>query len=104
MSCCIAPLAIELAHEISTANNRQRVAELESSGRVLQDGSVMYMLSVPSIHCGQCILSIERKLSAVSGVKSARANLSLKRVSIICTDTSGLPEIVLKTLDDFEVQ
>ena len=38
--------------------------------------------SVPSIHCAACIAKIERGLQSVSGIKEARVNLSLKRVSV----------------------
>ncbi len=40
------------------------------------------MLSLPTIHCAACISAVERELSRTSGVKSARVNLTLKRVSI----------------------
>ena len=39
-------------------------------------------LAVENMHCGGCMRSIERALGAVSGVISARANLSQRRVSI----------------------
>lgn len=40
------------------------------------------MLSLPQVHCAACISSVERALSHSKGVKSARVNLTLKRVSI----------------------
>ena len=40
------------------------------------------MLSLPSIHCAACISAVERALSNSHGVRSARVNLTLKRVSI----------------------
>jgi Cu2+-exporting ATPase len=40
------------------------------------------VLSLPTIHCQSCIATIERTLSAVPGVKSARVNLTLKRALI----------------------
>ncbi len=40
------------------------------------------VLSLPTIHCAGCISTVERGLGAVEGVRSARVNLSLKRVSI----------------------
>ena len=40
------------------------------------------MLSLPQIHCAACISAVERELSRTTGVKSARVNLTLKRVSI----------------------
>ncbi len=40
------------------------------------------MLSLPQIHCAACISAVERELARTAGVKSARVNLTLKRVSI----------------------
>ena len=99
MSCCVASIASELAHETTQAHERQRVADLESSSKLLQDGSKLYTLSVPSIHCGLCISTIEKKLLARPEVRSARANLSLRRVSVTL-DGAQSPSLIVKTLDD----
>ena len=40
------------------------------------------MLSVPGVHCAGCISAVERALEQDPAVKSARVNLTLKRVSI----------------------
>ncbi len=40
------------------------------------------MLSLPTAHCAVCITDVERELSRQPGVRSARVNLTLKRVSI----------------------
>jgi Cu2+-exporting ATPase len=40
------------------------------------------MLSLPSVRNATCISSVERLLEATPGVRSARVNLSLKRVSV----------------------
>ena len=39
-------------------------------------------LSVPAIHCGACIRTIEKALGGLAGVESARVNLSTKRVTV----------------------
>ncbi|MCT4557053.1 MAG: heavy metal translocating P-type ATPase [Pelagimonas sp.] len=39
-------------------------------------------LSVPTIHCAACMSTVENALNQHSGVRSARVNLTLKRVSI----------------------
>ena len=69
MSCCAGPIVVDLAQETSLAHDRQRLSELESSAKHLQDGSVLYTLSVPSIHCGQCISTIEKKTICRSGLR-----------------------------------
>jgi Cu2+-exporting ATPase len=40
------------------------------------------MLSLPSAHCAACISTVEAALRAHPGVRSARVNLTLKRVSV----------------------
>lgn len=54
----------------------ERIAAL----RAERDGRIM--LSLPLAHCAACISSVEAALSAVPGVRSARVNLTRKRVSI----------------------
>jgi Cu2+-exporting ATPase len=40
------------------------------------------MLSLPTAHCAVCITDVERELTRQPGVRSARVNLTLKRVSV----------------------
>ena len=40
------------------------------------------VLSLPTAHCAVCISDVERELMRVPGVRSARVNLTLKRVSV----------------------
>jgi Cu2+-exporting ATPase len=54
----------------------ERIAAL----RAELDGRIM--LSLPLAHCAACISTVEGALSAVPGVRSARVNLTLKRVSV----------------------
>lgn len=41
-----------------------------------------HALMLPDIHCGGCIASVERALTALPGVVAARVNLTLKRVAV----------------------
>jgi len=45
------------------------------------------ILSLPTIHCATCITDVERALAAHPGVRDARVNLTLRRVTI---DAPGL--------------
>jgi Cu2+-exporting ATPase len=54
----------------------ERLAELRA------DRDARIMLSLPLAHCAACISTVEGALSAVPGVRSARVNLTQKRVSV----------------------
>ncbi|MEX0282253.1 MAG: heavy metal translocating P-type ATPase [Arenibacterium sp.] len=49
--------------------------------------SARIVLSLPDIHCQACISGIEHELNTQPGVRSARVNLTLKRVLIDADDT-----------------
>ncbi|MEQ9639286.1 MAG: heavy metal translocating P-type ATPase [Alphaproteobacteria bacterium] len=46
------------------------------------DGADELCLLVPDMHCGGCVAEIEKRLAAVPGVASARANLSNRQVAV----------------------
>ena len=56
------------------------------------------VLSLPHIHCAGCIRGVESTLMAIPGVKSARVNLSRKRVSIDAGPVT--PEALVLALSD----
>lgn len=51
-------------------------------------------ISVPGVHCGACISTLERALSAHPGVNSARVNLTLKR-ALVEADPYVSPEEII---------
>ena len=51
------------------------------------------ILSLPQAHCAACISTVEHAMMAVEGVKTARVNLTLKRVSV-----EAQPEVTAEML------
>ncbi|MDP5219633.1 heavy metal translocating P-type ATPase [Ruegeria sp. 2205SS24-7] len=51
-------------------------------------------LSLPGIHCQACIANVERALNAVSGVDSARVNLTLKRAMVEAAPDMQAAELI----------
>ncbi len=56
------------------------------------------VLSLPGVHCAACISSIEGDLAKMPGIRDARVNLTLKRVSI-AADPQITAETVTQRLD-----
>lgn len=100
MSCCAGSLPAQLAAEQILNKENQLVQELRAQSRLLTDGSALYTVSIPAIHCGQCISTIERRLAQVEGIKSARANLSLKRATITLADGTQSPLKFVQALEN----
>ncbi len=55
-------------------------------------------LSLPTIHCSACISTVEKTLTAVPGVKSARVNLTLRRATVEA-DPAIMPDQLVKVLE-----
>ena len=85
MSCC-APGA-ELGADPGTLSPD----ELRHAARSLGDGTAQIDLSVPAVHCGACIRTVEQGLSRLDGVVSARVNLSTRRVSVRFRESAPPP-------------
>ena len=51
-------------------------------------------LAVENMRCGGCIRSVERAVMSVPGVKSARANLAAKRVSVVLEGHVGEADVI----------
>jgi Cu2+-exporting ATPase len=104
MSCCAA--GTEGALDIERAGHALPSAEeLKLSSRAVGPGLWQVDLSVPAVHCGTCITTVEHALMALPQVERARVNLSTKRVSVVWresvdgleTDPVSLPRTIAST-------
>ena len=75
-----------------TANDELLLASHDIGGGMRQND-----LSVPTIHCGGCIQTIEKALDSLPGVEQARVNLSARRVTIRWR-ADGTPPPLIETL------
>jgi Cu2+-exporting ATPase len=93
MGCCGS--GAELALLLPDA--RAAAEEMRLASRVVADGVRQTDLSVPEIHCGACIRTVEKALGGLAGVESARVNLSARRVTIRWR-ADGAPPPFIETL------
>src|SRR5512147_2323168 len=66
-------------HTLPASSGAKALGEREAAPNILT-------LAVDNMRCGGCIRSVERAAMSVSGVRSARANLAAKRVSVAVDD------------------
>ncbi|MFB2549921.1 heavy metal translocating P-type ATPase [Ensifer soli] len=89
MSCCAAVAGLGADAEPAGPS----AEEVRLSSRLLGDGLLQTDLSVPAMHCADCMRTIERALAALDGVRSARVNLSTKRVRVAWTGEAVPPMV-----------
>ncbi|NKL73084.1 cadmium-translocating P-type ATPase [Rhizobium leguminosarum bv. viciae] len=79
MTCCTMDAESVLA--LSTTSSSAE--EVRLSSQPLGEGLRQLDLSVPDVHCGGCISTIERALLTLPFVKTARVNLTARRVTCV---------------------
>ncbi len=104
MSCC-AP-GTEGAVEAERARHALPSSqELTLASRPVGKGLRQVDLSVPGVHCGACIATVEGALKALPEVERARVNLSTRRVSVVwkeavdgrLSDPQSIPAAIVAT-------
>lgn len=100
MSCCGSANALDNCAELKSASLEALGEEaLLAASHDRGDGTVQTDFTVPAMHCVGCINTIERGLMQLPFVTGARANLSLKRVSVTWKRTEGSATEIDATLD-----
>ena len=63
------------------------------------EGIAAMDLVVDGVHCGACIVTIEKGLKREAGVRGARVNLASKRVTVEWNDGALEPPAILERLE-----
>lgn len=70
------------------------VDEFRLASRSIGDGIFQTDISIPSIHCGGCVNTIERGMAKLEGVRNVRVNLSTKRLTLRWSDRGVPPDVI----------
>jgi Cu2+-exporting ATPase len=95
MSCCV-PGSLAIVEDDPSAIENDDAA-LHALSRKLGDGTVQLEFAVPDAHCAACIRTIETSLSELPMVRSARVNLTRRRVRVVF-DPAGRPSLLAPTI------
>lgn len=98
MTCCGAMNQQLLKEAINTHDNIAE-RELTAVSFDMGEGVRGLVFNIPDMHCGGCIKKIETALGKLEHVVNARANLSLKQVSVNWKPNAGKATDLTKTLD-----
>jgi Cu2+-exporting ATPase len=81
MTCCVPGDFAVVENDPAAIENDD--AALNALSRQLGDGTAQLTFAVPDAHCAACIRTIESALAVLPAVRSARLNLSRRRVRIV---------------------
>ncbi|WFU13390.1 cation-translocating P-type ATPase (plasmid) [Rhizobium sp. CB3090] len=85
MTCCT--MSAEAAMAMSRSN--LSAEEITLASQPLGGGLRQLDLSAPDVHCGGCISTIEKTLTALPYVRKARVNLTSKRVTCVYAEQTA---------------
>lgn len=57
-------------------------------------------ISVPEVHCGHCVGSIEGALKPMEGVSDAKVDLDTKSVTVTYEDSAVERDAIVKAIED----
>jgi Cu2+-exporting ATPase len=86
MTCCVPGSLAYVDDDPAAIENDD--AGLNALSRKLGDGTAQLEFAVPDAHCAACIQTIETALGDLPAVRSARVNLTKRRVRIVYGDDS----------------
>jgi Cu2+-exporting ATPase len=95
MSCCVPGSLAIVVDDPSAIENDD--AALHALSRKLGDGTAQLEFAVPDAHCAACIRTIETSLAELPMVRTARVNLTRRRVRIVF-DPQGRPSQLAPTI------
>ncbi|RYE09223.1 MAG: cadmium-translocating P-type ATPase [Hyphomicrobiales bacterium] len=81
MTCCVPDAMAVVDNDPAAIENDD--AALAALSRKLGDGTAQLEFAVPDAHCAACIRTIETALAAMPMVRSARVNLTRRRVRVV---------------------
>lgn len=58
------------------------------------------VLSVPEVHCGHCVSSIEGAVSALEGVKEVKVNLDARDVTVSFEEAEVTMDTIVATIQE----
>ncbi|MBJ3783147.1 heavy metal translocating P-type ATPase [Devosia sediminis] len=98
MTCC-APTPVFAEALAGGPDRGPSENEVRLASRDLGEGLRQSEFSVPSVHCGACIRTIETALDALPGIVSTRVNLSGKRVTVRWRESEIMPPMVRRMVE-----
>lgn len=88
MTCCGVP-TIETLPKAASISAVAKENDLLAASQKLDGKQIQTDFSVPQMHCIACIRSLENSVGSLSFVERVRANLSLKKISVVWNQEEG---------------